>query len=362
MKKLLTFIFIFSISFAEAQQFYTVEKGKIALTQQGASHLASLPLRCLDKEFPFKSWIVMTDSTFATSPKNLHPAFCGCFDWHSCVHGHWLLVSLLKQYPDMPETDSIRQKLRKHLSEANMKTELALFRGDNKTFERPYGWAWLLQLQNELLTWNTPTGKELSAHVEPLARFLAGQWIMYLNTLQYPIREPEHYNLAFGMGLAYDYATTVNDTTLLYTIRKAAKRFYLHDVYCPCAYEPGGYDFLSPCLEEADLMQRILPKKQFNYWLKKFMPEIYTHPATLFQVGLVSDPTDGKIVHLYGLNLSRAWCMYHIAAKMPKSNAIAVRTLARHHIEYSFSHVVSGAYEGDHWLATFAVYALRSAK
>jgi len=360
MKRLfIIFIFIFSFCKIEAQQYYTVDKSKISLTLLGASHLASLPLKCLDKEFPFKSWIVMTDSTFITRPKNLHPAFCGCYDWHSCVHGHWLLVSLLKQYPNIAEADSIRLKLRRHLSAANMKTELALFTGENKTFERPYGWAWLLQLQNELLTWNTPTGKELSANVDSLARFLSIQWVTYLNTLQYPVREPEHYNLAFGMGLAFDYAITAKDTALEHAVRKAAKRFYLHDVNCPCAYEPGGFDFLSPCLEEADLMQRILSKEQFNHWLKNFMPEIYTHPAALFQVGIVSDPKDGKMVHLYGLNFSRAWCLYDIADKMPKENAKAVKTLARRHIEYSFSHVVSGAYEGDHWLATFAVFALR---
>ena len=160
MKKFLTitFIFIFSFCFIEAQQqYYTEENGKITLTQQGASHLASLPLKCLDKEFPFKPWYVISDTTFS-SPKKLHPAFCGCFDWHSSVHGHWLLVALLKQYPQMPEADSILHKLERHLSAENIKTELALFKGDNKTFERPYGWGWILQLQNELLTWNTPTG------------------------------------------------------------------------------------------------------------------------------------------------------------------------------------------------------------
>ena len=159
MKKNFIFIFILSFISAQGQQLYTEVNGKLALTQQGASHLASLPLKCLDKEFPFKSWIVLTDSTFITKPKNLHPAFCGCFDWHSCVHGHWLLVSLIKQFPQMPEADSVLHKLQRHLTAKNMQTELALFKGDNKTFERPYGWAWLLQLQNELLTWNTLEGK-----------------------------------------------------------------------------------------------------------------------------------------------------------------------------------------------------------
>lgn len=355
-------ILIFSFTHFKAQTFYTADNNKINLTVTGASHLASLPLKCLDKEFPFKSWIVMSDSTFITRPKNLHPAFCGCFDWHSCVHGHWLLVSLLKQYPDMPEADSIISKLRRHLTADNMRTEVALFKGDNKTFERPYGWAWLLQLQNELLTWNTAAGKELSGNVDSLAHLISKQWVDYLNTLQYPVREPEHYNLAFGMCLAFDYSITANDTALQNAVRAAANRFFLKDVNCPTAYEPGGHDFLSPCLEEADLMQRILTEKEFNIWLKEFMPLLYTNPAELFQLGIVSDEKDGKMVHLYGLNFSRAWCLYDIAAKMPDENAKQVKALALLHFNYSFSHVVSGAYEGEHWLASFAMYALRSVK
>ena len=362
MKKYFIFIFILSFISGHAQQLYTEGNGKLTLTQQGASHLASLPLKCLDKEFPFKSWITLTDSTFITRPKNLHPAFCGCYDWHSCVHGHWLLVSLIKQFSQMQEADSVLDKLRRHLTAKNMQTELALFTGNNKTFERPYGWAWLLQLQNELLTWNTQDGEQMSSNVAPLAQFLSSQWITFLNTLQYPVREPEHYNLAFGMGLTFDYSVTANDTALQHAVIKAAKRFYLNDVNCPCAYEPGGYDFLSPCLEEADLMQRILPEKEFNVWLRKFMPKLYTNPAALYQIGIVSDPNDGKMVHLYGLNLSRAWCFYHIATKMPEAKAKAVRELAIQHIKYTFPHVVSGGYMGDHWLATFAVYALGSTK
>ena len=345
-----------------APQYYTEENGKITITQLGASHLASLPLKCLDKEFPYRSWIVMSDSTFVTRPKNLHPAFCGCYDWHSCVHGHWLLVSMLKQFPGMPEADSIQHKLQRHLSAANINTELALFKGDNKSFERPYGWAWLLQLQNELLTWNNPTGIQLSSNLQPLAGHISKQWINFLDKLQYPVREPEHYNLAFGMCLAYDYSITAKDTSLQNAVRKAAKRFYLNDVDCPCGYEPGGFDFLSPCLEEANLMQRILLEKEFNLWLKKFMPLLYTNPAALYSVGEVSDPADSKLVHLYGLNFSRAWCLYNIAANMPEVNAKPVRDLALQHFKYSFSHVVTGTYAGDHWLATYAVYALRSAK
>jgi hypothetical protein len=162
------------------------------------------------------------------------------------------------------------------------------------------------------------------------------------------------------MCLTWDYAVTLHDTALQHSIRNAAMRFFINDVDCPTAYEPGGYDFLSPCLEEADLMQRILPEKEFHSWLKKFLPGLYKKPAALFQVGIVSDPTDGKMAHLDGLNFSRAWCLYNIADKMPVRKAEAVRELTLEHFRYSLSHVATGAYEGDHWLGTYVVYALRS--
>jgi|WetSurMetagenome_2_1015567.scaffolds.fasta_scaffold15395_2 hypothetical protein len=361
MKKLLIIssIFIFSFNYIKAQQLYIKENDKITLTQQGASHLASLPLKCLDQEFPFKPWYVLSDTTF-TKPKKTHPAFCGCYDWHSCVHGTWLLVALLKQYPQMPEADSILHKLKRHLSAENIRTELALFRGYNATFERPYGWGWILQLQKELLTWNTPAGKELSLNLVPLANFIAHEFIGFFDKLQYPVREPEHYNLAFSMCLSWDYAVSVNDTALQHSIKNSAALFYLNDLNCPTDYEPGGYDFLSPCLEEADLMQRIMPEKEFNLWLKKFMPQLYTNPGALYKVGEVTDPTDPKLVHLYGLNFNRAWCLNDISSKMPKENRKQVRDLALQHFQYTIPHVVSGSYSGDHWLATFAVLAFWS--
>ena len=260
----------------------------------------------------------------------------------------------------MPEADSILRTLERHLSAENIQTELSLFKGDNKSFERPYGWAWILQLQNELLTWNTPAGKELSRNLDPLARFLAKEWIGFLDKLRYPVREPEHYNSSFSMCLTWDYAIVLNDTALQKAIKIAATRFFIHDVNCPTAYEPGGYDFLSPCLEEADLMQRILPEDEFNSWLLNFLPGLYTNPASLFQVGQVADPTDGKLMHLYGLNFSRAWCLNNIAIKMPEETRKPIRDLALQHFDYSLPNVVSGIYEGDHWLGTYVVLALRS--
>jgi hypothetical protein len=347
---------------AFAQQHYNEQNGKITLTAPGASHLATLPLKCIDQQFPHNPWYIMLDTTFVTKPINLHPSFYGCFDWHSSVHGHWLLVSLLKQYPTLPEADSIKRILKAHLSAANMQKEAAIFTGSNKTFERIYGWGWLLQRQSELLTWNDPLGKELSTNVDTMARQLSRIWVPFLNKLVYPVREPEHYNLAFGLCLSWDYALTAKDTALQNAIKKAALRFYTYDINCPTGYEPGGYDFFSPCLEEADLMQRILPAPEFNTWLKNFMPQLYTNPANLFTVGDVVDPTDGKLIHLYGLNLSRAWCLYNIAAKMPEANAKPVRELATQHLKYSLPHVVTNEYMGDHWLATYVAYAIQHVK
>lgn len=342
-----------------AQEHFIREGSRIRLTDRGASHLASLPLKCIGQEFPVKPMYVMSDSSY-TYPSKMNPAFSGCFDWHSCVHGNWLLVALLKRHPQMPERDSIVHTLRRHLTAENIRTELALFQGDNKSFERPYGWGWLLQLQRELLDWDDPLGRELSGNLDPLARHIASAYIPYLKKLSYPVREPEHLNLALSLCFAWDYAQQVQDTALLASIRSEALRFYAKDRDCPVAYEPGGYDFLSPCLEEADIMQRILPPREFDAWLRGFLPGLYTDPASQFILAEVSDPTDGKIVHLHGLNFSRAWCLNHIADRMQGGPSGKVRDLAAAHLERSFPHIASGAYEGEHWLASFAYHALLS--
>jgi hypothetical protein len=342
-----------------AQEYFTDANNKLILTEKGASHLASLPLKCIDKEFPVKSMYVLSDSSF-TFPKKMNPAFYGCFDWHSCVHGNWLLVALLKRFPSLPERELIMTKLKQHITSENIRTELAIFNKDNKSFERPYGWGWLLQLQRELLTWQEPEAKSLSENLSPLAEHISRSYISYLKKLSYPVREPEHLNLALSLCFAWDYGKTVNDSNLITAIREAAIRFYSNDKNCPVDYEPGGYDFLSPCLEEADIMQRVLPKAAFNRWLKQFLPALYTDPGSLFTMAEVSDPTDGKIVHLHGLNFSRAWCLNNIAAAMAGGNIEKVRSLSSAHFKKSFPHIASGSYEGEHWLATFAYYALLS--
>lgn len=353
------FSFLFGstlLSYCKAQQVnYENKNGQITLTQSGASAFAKLPLRCTEKEFPYKTGITFQDSSLVIAPKNYHPAFFGCFDWHSSVHGHWMLARLLKSYPGIAEAPQIRALFNKHFTAANIEQELQLFRSkENKSFERTYGWAWLLQLQDELLNWNDPDAKKWAAALQPLATEFSKLTITYLTKIVYPIRVGEHSNLAFGLSMMYDYAVDQKDSSLSNAIRTAAMRFYVKDKNCPFTWEPGGSDFLSPCLEEADLMRKILPKEKFIVWLKNFMPELFDTKIKM-EPGKVIDRTDGKLVHLDGLNLSRAWCLKGIATTI---NSKRLLELANEHLQAALPQVASGNYEGEHWLASFAVYAL----
>jgi hypothetical protein len=334
---------------------YKKSNNHIVLTTTGASHFAKLPLRCTDHEFPYKPGITYDDSSWITTPKNLHPAFFGCFDWHSSVHGHWMLVRLLKLYPTMPEALQIRELFNRHFTTDNIQQELKVFGSkENKSFERTYGWAWLLQLQDELLNWQDPDAQKWAKALQPLATDLSKKTIAYLDKLVYPIRVGEHSNLAFGLSLMEDYALHQADTSLSNAIKKAALRFYAADKNCPVNWEPGGNDFLSPCLEEANLMRKILPARAFTSWLKKFMPELFGNQFSLTP-GMVKDRSDGKLVHLDGLNLSRAWCLKGIAASINNNHLLE---LANRHLLAALPQVASGDYAGEHWLASFAVYAL----
>jgi hypothetical protein len=354
---LLVCLFLFKAGSAQ-KEFYIKSGNKFQLTNQGASFLASLPLKCLEKEFPYKTGITFSDSTLVTEPKNYHPAFFGCYDWHSSVHGHWMLVKLLKDFPSIPEAEHIRQILSAHLTAENIEKELQIFRSDNLNFERTYGWAWFLYLQKELLSWNDPWAQGLSRNLKPLADYFSAAWKKFLTNLVYPIRVGEHTNLAFGLSLSWDYAVSANDTVLTRSIKEAALRFYGKDRSCPVSWEPGGSDFLSPCLEEAELMSRIMNGDAFTKWLKAFMPQLFTAPSTLFKLALVKDRTDGKLVHLDGLNFSRSWCLYEIAKHLPESNAKPIRTVAFQHLSAALPNIASGRYAGEHWLASFAVFSL----
>ncbi len=328
------------------------------LTLEEANRLSKLPINCINTEYPNKLGQTLGSEENIKNPKVLHPAFYGCFDWHSSVHGHWSLVSLLKQFPEIENSTQIRQKLLQNISKENIANELTYFKGKhNKIYERTYGWAWLLKLVEELHTWNDPLARELEINLQPLTDLIIERYIEFLPKLHYPIRVGEHSNTAFGLSFAWDYADTVGNDNLKTLINQRAKDFYLNDVSCPISWEPGGYDFLSPCLEEAALMLRVLSEKEYEKWLTLFLPQLINKDYEL-SPGIVSDRTDGKLVHLDGVNFSRSWCLNEIANKYPEYSHLKI--IAKNHINYSLPSIVDENYEGGHWLGSFAIYALNS--
>jgi hypothetical protein len=330
------------------------------LSKEEASRLAALPLKCMQKPYPNKLSQTLVDPSELQSPEMLHPAFYGCFDWHSSVHGHWMLVRLLKLFPDLPNAAQIREKLSGNLTKENVLKEVEYFsKPHEKSYERTYGWAWLLKLAEELKTWDDPLAHKLESNIQPLADKTVELYLDFLPKLNYPIRVGEHTNTAFGLAFAWDYARVTGNDSLRSLIEKRSRDFYFYDVDCPLTWEPGGYDFFSPCLEETDLMRRILTRSEFRIWLKRFLPTL-SDAGFLLEVGKVSDRTDGKLVHLDGLNFSRAWCLYGIAATLPEYAHL--KSLALKHILNSLPAITDGGYEGEHWLASFALLALVSAE
>ncbi len=326
------------------------------LSLQQANQLAALPVKCLQQEYPNKLSQLLADSTEIASPKKLHPAFYGCFDWHSSVHGHWSLVYLLKKFPKLDKRDEIIRKLQVNLSKENIAAEVAyLSKTHEKSYERTYGWAWLLKLQLELDTCNEPFAKQLSTNLQPLTDLLAQRYIEFLPKLNYPLRVGTHTNTAFGMSLAWDYAVHSKNLPLQESIRVNALRLFQNDADCPFAWEPSGTDFLSPCMEEIGIMQRVMPKADFLKWLKAFAPKLFDKKFT-WEPGKVSDRTDGHLVHLDGLNFSRAWNLYSLARAYPKELG-HLKALADAHMRFSLPAITNGNYEGEHWLASFALYA-----
>ena len=333
----------------------------IILDVEEANKLVELPLGCINTEYPNKLGQTLENKDALAEPHELHPAFYGCFDWHSSVHAHWSLVSLLKQFPKIERKEAIKEALQKSLSAENIQGELDYFkRKESGSFERTYGWAWLLKLQKELTTWQDPMGQELASNLQPLTDLIVQNYIEFLPKLNYPIRVGEHTNTAFGLTLAYDYAEATNNEEFLETLKKSAQDFYLKDDNCPVTWEPGGYDFLSPCLSEIDIMRRVLPKNAFSLWIDDFMPQLKSKDFEM-EVAEVSDRTDGKLVHLDGLNFSRAWIFYGLANQYPE-NFGHLKGVANEHVAYSFPNVVGDSYEGGHWLGTFAIYALQEAQ
>jgi len=319
---------------------------------------ARLALKGMDTEFPNKPSNTMAGPESVQSPKAMHPAFYGCFDWHSSVHGHWMLVRLLKQYPNNSVAKEIRQNLNAHLTKSNLKAEADYFaKAHNKSFERMYGWAWYFRLIAECETFEDDDAKRWRENLKPLEEILVQRTLDYLPKLSFPIRTGVHPNTAFALGQALDYARIVENQKLEDLIRKRSRDYYLGDKDYPLHYEPSGQDFFSAGLNEADLMRRVLKKDEFRDWFSAFLPKLAKDQQGLKPVE-VSDVTDGKIVHLAGLDLSRAWCLEGIAIILDDSDprkAIILES-ARENAKVGAGYVFSGSYEGEHWLATFAIY------
>jgi hypothetical protein len=321
-----------------------------------AERFANLALACVHKEFPNKIAHVLNGDADVKPPRELTPAFYGCYDWHSAVHGHWLLARLARQLPDAPFAARARAALDRSLTPANIAAEVRYLEGEGRaTFERPYGLAWLLQLAAELKEWDDPQARRWSGTLEPLVQAAVKRLATWLPKLSHPIRTGEHNQTAFSLGLLIDWARGTGATeAALFETR--ARELYLKDKACPLEYEPSGEDFLSPCLAEADLVRRLLPPERFAPWLSAFLPQIggegWIVPA------VVTDPTDGKLAHLDGLNLSRAWMLEGIAAGLPAGDPRlpSLRAAAAAHRESGLRSVTGEHYEGGHWLGSFATY------
>ena len=326
-------------------------------TPGAGSRFARITLGCIRREYPGKMDHVLLGPEDVRAPRDLHPSFYGCFDWHSAVHGHWMLARLLRAQPDLPEAPAIRGVLDEHLAPERIAREADYFRHPGRQgFERSYGWAWLLKLAAELKGWDA--ARAWSAHLQPLTDVVVERYHGFLPRQSYPIRTGVHPNTAFSLSLALDYARAAGDGALEGLLVERARTYYLNDRNGPLAGEPGGEDLLSPCLEEAALMGRILPAVTFRAWVTGWMPGLTR--SGILTPAVVADRSDGKIVHLDGLNLSRARALLDLAGalggKDPRGPAL-VRA-ARRHGEAALPHVGTGDYGADHWLATFAVRLL----
>ncbi len=332
------------------------------LTAGVATGFAELALHCVATEYPNKPGHLLESPEDLWGPRALHPAFYGCFDWHSSVHGHWMLAHLLRRFPELEAGETIRGALDRSLTRANLLREAAyLAEPQHRSFERMYGWSWLLKLAEELHWWDDDDAQRWARNLQPLTQIVVERYLDFLPRQTYPIRVGTHTNTAFGMTFAWDFAQATSHAELARLLEKRARDYFAQDAGCPVAWEPGGADFLSPCLEEAELMARVLPRQDFAAWLDNFLPEIAAGGlAALRQPAVVSDRTDPQIVHLDGLNLSRAWAFRRVARALAEGDnrRAVLEGAAREHLAATLPHVASGNYEGEHWLASFAVWAL----
>jgi len=352
--KTVTFCFLYFYALALSAQNTEPE-----FNTKKAEYLYHFAYECIDQEYPNKLNQVLGDDSYLAPPRVLHPAFYGCFDWHSSVHGHWTLVTILTEFPEFKYREEIIAKLQKNVTKENIQKEIAYFDDKhNKNYERTYGWAWLLKLDEALREWDAPEAEELQQNLAPLTTLISNKFADFLDKLIYPIRIGEHTNTAFGLSFAYDYAQKY-DSSLAAKIEEKAREYYLKDSECPLTWEPGGFDFLSPCLQEASIMQKVLTKQEFQKWFKKFLPKFEKDPGKFLEVAIVTDRSDGKLAHLDGLNFSRAWCLFEMGKALDNQKMI---DLGEKHFNYSYEKMDSGEYAGAHWLASFAVYTLIKSK
>jgi len=321
---------------------------------------ARLALDCVHREYPNKIAHVLQSDADALPPSQLTPIFYGCYDWHSAVHGHWLLVRLLRLYPHAPFAAEARAALETSFTAEAAEIEAAYMAGPGRaSFERPYGLAWLLQLTAELRSFEDADAQRWVAALRPIEEVAVNRYVEWLPNLVYPVRSGTHNQTAFGFALALDWARQSGHGELEALLVERTLSFHQDDVSCPLAYEPSGEDFLSPCLMEADLMRRVMTQGDFSGWLSRFMPQIPEDgSADWISPGVVLDPTDGKLVHLDGFNLSRAWNLEAIAARLPEGDARIASLLAAaaEHRDAGVEAISDEHYEGSHWLASFATY------
>jgi len=336
--------------------------GLPALSQESASNFAQLSLKCVQKQFPNSPGYILNAAEDVEAPVKVHPAFYGCYDWHSSVHGHWMLVRLLRLFPKLPEAAQIRKALNENLTLENAQKEADYFkRPGTQAFERTYGWAWTLKLAEELHVSKSSEAERWEANLQPLVDVLVQKYIDFLPKQTYAIRTGLHPNTAFGLSFALDYANNLGNSKLKEMLVARSKDYFGEDTDYPAKLEPNGSDFLSPALAEAELMRRVLPSPEFAAWFHRFLPSLSKgEPKNLLTVAVVTDRSDPQLGHLDGLNLSRAWCMRHVAAALPENDpARAVLADAgRTHALDAMQHVATGHYEGEHWLGSFAVYLL----
>ena len=321
--------------------------------QAQAERFARLALDCVHKQYPNKIAHSLNSDADVKPPRELTPAFYGCYDWHSSVHGHWLLVRLMRLFPEAPLAGEARRALAQSLTPANLTQEVKYLEAEGRgSFERPYGLAWLLQLAAELHEFDDADAQRWSAALHPLEQAVTGRIASWLPKMDHPIRTGEHNNTAFSLGLMIDYAHVTGNTEFGQLVERRARDYYLKDKACPLNYEPSGEDFLSPCLAEADVVRRLLPSEEFARWFTAFLPHVDLEPTH------VSDPTDGKLYHLAGLNLSRAWMLEGIVSRLPVGDRrrAPLTSLADRLAQTGLDSIKSEHYEGGHWLGSFAVY------